>query len=319
MDDTFDISKLRPYSFAIVAENKPTSTQEILAVPYEKQPFLDGQIKSNPTKISVTGTDAQGNTFQASATSDMVIKATWLKGSNTGQQTAPDVQRGERVQLYRYADTDKYYWISLGLDDHLRRGETVIRTYSGTLDASGDGTKPGNCWYSEISTHTGMATFATSVKNGEAAGYIIQLNAKKGVFLFQDSNGNQIEIDSLNSLILLINAQKTAIALNQKNIQMSAPDSISIQATNNVSLNAGKAVSIQAGTTLDLKAGSTSSIAATTLTITAETNVDGDLTVSSGKSATFGGNCTFNGSVTFTKQITAAGINSSQPVTAPNI
>jgi phage gp45-like len=310
-----------------VAENKPTSTHDILAVPYEKQPYLDGQIKSNPTKVTATGVDADGNAFHASATTDMVIKATWLKGSNTGQQTAPDVQRGERVQLYRYADTDKYYWISLGLDDHLRRGETVIRTYSGTLDPKEDGSKPGNCWYSEVSTHTGVATFATSVKNGEAAGYIIQLNAKKGVFKFQDSNGNHIEVDSLNSLILLVNAQQTAIALNQKNLQMSAPDSISIQATDNIvmkagkafSINAGTTVAVESGTTMSLKAGSDASINATNLNITAETNVDGNLTVSNGKTASFGGSCTFTGTVAFEKPITANGISSSAPVTAPNI
>ena len=319
MDDSFDISKLRPYSFALVAENKPPSTMEILAVPYEKQPYIDGQIKSNPNKITVSGTDAQGNAFQATATSDMVIKATWLKGSNTGQQTAPDVQRGERVQLYRYADTDKYYWISLGLDDHLRRGETVIRTYSGTLTDDGKGSMPGYCWYSEVSTHSGMATFSTSMKNGEAAGYIIQLNAKKGVFIFQDTNGNQVEIDSVNALILLINAQKAAFSLNQKNVQVYAPDSISVKAENNYTLQAGKAISIQAGTTLSLQAGTDASLKATNFNITANTTVDGNVTVSSGKSASFGGECTFNGSVTFTQEITAAGINSSKPVTAPNI
>lgn len=335
--ESFDFSLLQPWSYGVVAENKPRSDgkggiqTKILVTPIEKLPFLDGQIKSNPKTIESQGKDAYGQAYHSSATTDLTVVADWLRGENTGRRTPPDVRRGERVQLYRYGDTDKYYWKSLGLDDHLRKGETVIYSLSGTTDEKTDGTHPDNSYYLEASTHDGHIRISTSKSNGEKAKYNFLFDTKNGKVVLNDDAGNQVEIDSVNALIQLVNAMQSAVSINGKNVNIYAPDSMTFKAVNNINIQAGKDIIVQAGKNFNVTCQASSIQAqqnvvlkAVNFNITAETSIDGDLTVSSGKSATFGGSSTFSGPVEFQQTVTAQVINcqslhSTNPISAPNV
>lgn len=308
-----DQSFLHEYSIGIVAENKALGSTKILVTPYEKTQLVDGDLKSNPTKVTSQGKDAQGTNYTVNATMDNVIEAEWLRGTSTNRRTAPDVRRGERVRIYRYADTDQFYWQPMGLDDHLRKGETVIYSFSGTKDEKEDSTKPENSWYMEVSTHNGAATFQTSKKNGEKFGYTIQVDAKNGRVLIQDDVGNSIELDSINTVLLLVNKDQTSVELNKKDINIYAPDNLNIETGKSVNIKT-KNITVEAETI---------TVKATTTNITSVVNVTGDTSITGGFTVTgvttFGDGATINGNVQVNGTIHCNQLTSDQNISAPNV
>ena len=81
--------------------------------------------------------DKKGYVYSDKIETSNSLMAEWLPlGSN--RATAPNVRRGERVFLLQYADDDKYYWVTAGLDPHLRRRETVVFNISNTVDEIDD-------------------------------------------------------------------------------------------------------------------------------------------------------------------------------------
>ena len=222
-------SKYRFYSFGQVANNKPPSSDMIQVTPIEALTMLDGEIISAPMAAETKGTDASGIAYQTKVKTDNAIEAKWMP-MRSNRRTAPDVRRGERVFIWQYADTDKYYWTETGWDDHLRKLETAIFSFSGTMDEAADSLDPVYCYSFEISTHTGNVTLRTSKANGEFCLYSMQFNTKDGRVLLTDELGNQFEMDSKKSVLQLLNADKTNIKIDKRTILFYAPDSITAKA-----------------------------------------------------------------------------------------
>ena len=234
----FDTSKLRFYSFGLVANNLPMSDPDnpteganrLQVTPIEQLTMLDGELGSIPAEQEVEGQDASGKSYISKVTSDTALEADWLPGLGvSNRRTAPNMRRGERVLLFSYADTDLYYWTDLGLDGHLRKLETAIYSWSGTSDEAIDGTKDGNCYSLEVSTHTGQMTLKTSKLNGEHCIYAIQLNTRDGQIWIVDDLDNEIVFDSKLTRIHFKNAEKTELALDKENIYGYASDSINFK------------------------------------------------------------------------------------------
>ena len=120
-----DQSLFHVYTIGRAASNRKLSSPLLEVYPIEHFGYLDGEINSDPTTTKASGVDANGKAYTTSVTTTNSIQATWIQwGSN--RTTPPDVRRGERVLLWRYADTDQFYWTTLGMDDYLRRLETVV-------------------------------------------------------------------------------------------------------------------------------------------------------------------------------------------------
>lgn len=254
------MSKFNIHSIGIVAVNKPLSSHEVEVMPIETLPFLEGEINQNPTVQESQGIDGNGTAYTVKATSDNTVTATWYPETN--RRTPPDVRRGERVVLWKYADADKFYWTSMGRDDNLRKLETVIFTFSDTEDESLDSTAPENCYSLEVSTHTGQVTFQTVKANGEPFAYTFQFNTKEGCVVLADDVGNYAELDSAATLIKLMNRLGTTMELNKKDINAFAPRDISAEATQNVSVKAGKNISLKAGVDFSAEAGNNANMKA---------------------------------------------------------
>lgn len=218
------------YSVGIVAENKQLSSYDILVTPLEVLNMLDGEIKSNPTKQTAQGTDSSGRNYTVDVIHDNCLVATWIDMGGTNRISAPDVRRGERVNIYRYGDADKFYWCPVGKDNHLRKLETVIHAWSGTTDNSDDTLTPDNSYYSEISTHKKTVTFSTSKKNGEVASYTVQIDAGKGLIHIQDDVGQVFEMDTVNHRMTMSNVDKTQIRIDKQNISMYCKDTAALNA-----------------------------------------------------------------------------------------
>lgn len=320
-------SQMKFYSFGRVAENKPQGTDMIQVVPIEQFPMLDGELKSDPKQVEIQGVDASGSTYSSQVTVDSTVDAKWFPMA-TNRKTSPNVRRGERVIVWRYADTDKYYWTELGWDDHLRRLETVVYTFSGTTDESLDATLPENCYSLEVSTHKGAITLQTSKKNGEYCKYVVQINTKDGKIVVTDDLNNVIMLDSQNTLIEFTNALNTTLQLDKQKIYAHADDSISLDAKNLIHLTT-KDFKMEC-TTVTVKCSTievdndTTTFNTTDTTFNGAVNVNGTFAVTAGNSSTFGGTCQFDGTckftqaVEFTAPIKAAGIVSSAAIQGPS-
>lgn len=231
-----NVSKLHLYSVGIVATNKVMSSNQVMVTPLEVMPMLDGEITSNPTLQSVQGQDAQGRNYTVQAIHDISLVADWYNESGDNRSTAPDVRRGERVKIWRYADADKFYWTPMGMDNQLRKLETVRHTYSGTQDESATELDENNSYYTEVSTHQGTITVSMSKANGEVVKYHVQLDGKNGLMHVQDDIGNSIVMDSQNNRIAATNGAGTQVRLDQQNVSMYAKDTIALNALKTFSL-----------------------------------------------------------------------------------
>jgi hypothetical protein len=210
------MSQLRPVAVAVVAVNKKRSSKIIEVADPEQNPFLDGELTDNVQEIQVQGSGANGAAFDIKLKATATKQATWIPfGSN--RVTAPDVRRGEKVQLWQFADDDKFYWTDIGLDEHLRKLETVVFRLSGS-QVEADGIDPTKDYYLEVSTHDGLIHLHTSAANGEPYEWDIQLNTKESILLARDSLGNFGTIESKEGHIEFQNFKGTFFRLVGKDV-----------------------------------------------------------------------------------------------------
>lgn len=213
-------STFRVVSIGWVAENKLLSSKDILVSPGEVLPLLNGELRSEPTKIETAGEDSSGGAYQTSLVTDNNYIATWLPLGETNRRSAPDVRRGERVLIWQAADSDKYYWTSNGQDDILRKLETVIYTFSDTPDETKDSTAFENCYSLEISTHSKQVTFTTAKANGEPFIFQFQFNTADGIVYLKDDVGNYFEFNTAKTFMRLQNNQNSHILMDKKIIDI---------------------------------------------------------------------------------------------------
>jgi hypothetical protein len=227
-----NVSLLHKYSLGVVAENKVMSSNEILVLPHEVLNMTDGDVKSNPQKQTIQGVDASGRNYSTSVIHDNTLKATWLNIAGDNRTTSPDVRRGETVTIWRYGDADKFYWTPMGMNNNLRKLETVRHTFSGTTDETDTTLSEKNSYFHEVSTHKKSVTIGTSKVNGEVAGYTCQIDAANGFIHIQDDAGQIFELDTKNKRFSMTNADGTQVRVDGKNISLVCSDTLAVNATN---------------------------------------------------------------------------------------
>lgn len=213
-------SELRIYSLGTVAENKALGSAVIQVTPIEQLSMLDGELKSEPAYLEDSGVDAAGKTYASKTIVDNALSATWIPIAGGNRATPPDVRRGERVLLFKYADAEELYWADLGWDLRLRKKETVRYTFSNTEAEGVDSTAEGNCHYVEISSHNKTITLQTSKAQGEPFTYTFQFNLANGVVILADDAGNYFEFDSKETEFLLRNAAETEFRMTKEDIYL---------------------------------------------------------------------------------------------------
>lgn len=294
--------QFRAVSYGLVTENKKLGDNTIKVTPVEMTPFVDGELRSQPEKLVAKGVDADGISYELEVTHDTSITAHWLPRSGN-RQTAPDVRRGQRVRLYQFGDTDKYYWEYLGLDDPLFRLETIIIAINNNPVTESDDTLDlSNCYYLEVSTHAQHITFKTCKSNQEPFEYTVQLDTKNGQFVLTDDADNHLLLNSRDRHIRMHNHDGTWVEVNKKNINAYAPDSVNVKAEKDVTVICDK---------MTIKAKSKVVISTPLVDISNNVKVGGNLDVGGAFKA--GGGGEFGGA------IKCAGVQSSLPVSAPNI
>lgn len=320
MDDDRQ-SKLVMYSLGIVTEDKKRGSDQIKVYPVEEFPQIDGKITDWKPTYKGNATDIKGGTKAIDLKGDAILVARWLPFGNSNRNTSPDVIKNETVCIYRYADTNEYYWDTTFREPSLRRLETVCHMY-GNLPSGVQGFDKQSSYWFEVSTHDQHIKVHTSKSNKEPFVYDIVLDTKNGNLTIKDDIGNMIYLDSRAHQIKMINTEGAYYDMIRENITINAPKTIKNICQDYI-VQASKSVSITAGTTVNAKAGTSSTIEAPQntvkgkLTVTGLTTLQNGLNVSgantSGKAGTFDGsfeitqNLTTQGSINSNANITAAG------------
>lgn len=247
-------SIFRTVGIGRVASNKEIGSKEVEIVPLEWMAFHDGEMKSNPTLMEFTAEAPDGTLSQGAAITNTTVVATWLPASSN-RLTAPDVRRGERVELLTIGDSDQYYWRPLGLDDNLRKKETIILGISATDDEADTELRPENMYWIEFSTHSKKLAFSSSLAGGEPFLYEFYFDMEKGEVNLTDNVGNFINLISKLSLIHLQNTKGTSLKLSDKDLLLNAPRDIVASIGRDFIVRAGRDISIEGARSAMIKGG----------------------------------------------------------------
>lgn len=222
------LSKLHWYSVGYAVENKPLSSWDLEVYPAEVAGYTDGEISQERGEETAEGIDAFGQKYSIRVESSHSLKARWMS-FESNRKTPPDVRRGEKVFIYRFADVDKYYWMSDKESEHLRRLETVIYAISATRDESTKELTAENTYYLEVSSHTKQITLHTSKTDGEPFAYTFQFNLKEGAVVLEDDDGNSFQLDSAERQLTIKNKDGSLLDVNKRDILIEAPDSVTVR------------------------------------------------------------------------------------------
>lgn len=302
---------------AIVVENKVHSDgNRIRFVISELLPNTDGQLRNNPVPLKRNYIDARGRKYTSRGTHNNNFTATYYS-NDTFRKTAPDVQRGERVLVWRKGLTDLWYWEPFNGDSmSKRRLETVVQSVNADKQKGGDpdrheGGADGNTYYQEMSSQNKTYTVRTSKANGEVASYTFQINAGDGSIILCDDVGNHIELDTTNMRIWMRNSAQTMVKLEGNNIEMYCNEQCTATVGGNLTVNVNGDANVKVGGSSNIEVGGSSNVnvgGSTTLksngttidsdvTITKNVNINGSLNVAGGTSLGGGGSATGSFSV----------------------
>lgn len=188
-------SRLKLYSLGIVIETKPRGTDYIEVSPIEDLPFAEGLIADIKYKYDVTLPDAQGIARSSKIEGNNQLRAKWIPHGHSNRMTAPDVVKNETVIIFRYADTDEYYWTTVFREPNIRRLETVLYAYgdipSGLIPFDKD-----SSYWCEVSTHDKYIHVHTAKSDGEPYEYDVKIDTANGYVLVTDDVGNFYKLDS---------------------------------------------------------------------------------------------------------------------------
>lgn len=331
-----DISRMRFYSFGLAANNKNLVDEDgqpdrrLEVTPHEIFGDMDGDLLSLPFESEVSGTSADGSEYSAKVTLNTALTATWYPMSSN-RHTPPDVRRGERVVIWRYADSDEFFWTETGWDDHLRRLETIHFRLSATSDEGADMTDSTNYYHIQLSTHEGMIHLETTDKNGEKGVYTLQINTKDGIIGLQDNYGNFLNWDTVESDISLQNGEGTLLRLNKEVFYAYAKDKILMIAdeqmlfqTKQFVLSTDTAL-IEASDSMTIKTPKFQVVSDTNTFTTPNTSFTGNVSIggslvgaANGGTMTFKGACEFEMAATFKSPVTLAGGTTTATLSGPN-
>lgn len=241
------LSNYRLYSVGIVAVSKERDSKEIWVYPTEAIPFMQGEITDAKFRDERTGELPDGQSYTVQLNRGMAVKALWE--GTTNRRTSPNVVAGEQVKLYTVGNSDIYFWTPMGRDDGLRRREAVV--YNWVASGQGEDTDididQTNSYSVSIDTYDQHITLQTSMDNGEYCTYTVQMDLSNGSFTILDSEENIVQLDTKNTKITMMNKEGTFAALDKKDINMHAPQDMTVEVDRDVKVTVGRDVTYKVG------------------------------------------------------------------------
>ena len=208
-----EISRFELYSLGYVVEDILEDDLLLKIVPIELISDIDGEL-GDVDKETNKNINIEKENKITIKTKDTVIIAKWVPLSETNRMTPPTVCKGETVRIFRYAETDKYFWATLYNEIDLKKREKVVYAFSnkGSIE---DKSLSKNMYYVTLDTINKVVRIHTDDTDGELTTYDIEINTKDGLFTLIDGKSNMIELDS--------DRDKLTVTIN-KDIEMNAPN-----------------------------------------------------------------------------------------------
>jgi hypothetical protein len=286
-------SLLKFYSIGIVVKNKIRGSSLISVYPVEVLPGIKGSIADAGGTSKITVTNATGSTVGNSATSQSTLTAKWIPINNSNRTSPPDVYVNESVMIYRYADTDKYYWNTMYGEPSLRKLEDVTYSFSNVKDPNAT-FDPTTSYWIRYNTFDKFIQLHTSTNDGEKAGYDIIIDTGNGEISVIDTLGNSI---ILNSVAGDLNATTTkSIETNTETTTINSSTQVTVNSPE-VTINANNSTTINTNTAI-INAPESVELNTPLASISGNLNVGEG--ISFGTTMTGGGMSVSNGTVTAT-------------------
>lgn len=284
-------SQFRRIGLARVVEDQPSGSVKVVVTPieelYDQESGLVDKFKEQH-KGNLLSTNQTNE--QTENVSTNKINAIWRPTGNTNQITPPNVYRGESVDLYRYGNTQQYYWDKTQHEHNLRGREKVITAYSNREggDPNEEATLD-NSYTVEFNTKDKKIEIKTATNDGEACGYTININTKDGIVTIQDTVENSIVLNSPEGT--LTGNIKEKITLNTKEIEFNCENMV-VNASESYTLN-----TVQES----INASGQSDTVTPLATFSDDTNVGNDTVIgnelTTGSNAMIGGNLLVAGTI----------------------
>ena len=257
-----DLSALKFFSLALVVETPAQFPSSIIKVtPIESLSTQDsGGISKKPVAYEQTHPE-EGGGYHAPKSIDRgnAIEAEWMPLSDSNRDTAPCVYKDETVLLLKYADVQKYYWVTIKRQPQLRRKEMVRWGVSNETAPLKEHNKA-TTYYTELNALDRYFEIS-SPTSGESQLFRIRGDIAQGLLVITDDKGNEVLISSTQGQVT-VNAQQkvvvtsaTSIELNSASVVINA-DSIQL----NGAVQVSKALQVAGG--ISATGGSGGSVAA---------------------------------------------------------
>lgn len=221
------------FSLGYVVEDKAEDSFEILVYPIEAIPTADGQLSFDKND-SLLIKDRDGNNIATKYEESSNIKCYWYPNGEQNRVTAPDVCKGDIVEIYTYGEQDKYFWSVYAHNRGLRKREKVLFFFSNKEGIGGDSS---NAYFYLFDTRNKKVHFHTANNDGEACGYDMLWNTASGIMTISDTLNNSIELKSTEGKLTINTNEK--IILNTKEATVNCEKS-TINASNSCDINTSK-------------------------------------------------------------------------------
>ena len=284
-----DFAGLQFYSNGIVAKTKTRGDDAIEVDPIEKLSMDLGDVSGTSKQKKSSLPNQHGVTKSAGVKGGSVLVAKWIAFGCSNRETPPDVVVGETVMIWRYADTNDYYWTTMFREPSLRRQETVRYVYSNQPSGRTPYDEDSSYWleYDTVDKHIHLHT---SSNDGEPVDYDVTIDTKLGTIEVKDDIGNVFFLDSPKGQ--MDTTTNTGVSVTTQKFVINASTSVEIN-TPSFTLN-----------------GESSTINASSHTENAAVTVTGGLSVSggsSGSSMAITGDIALEGDMTGTGSIVTEG------------
>ena len=224
---TLDLSMFHFNSYGIVAADNPDNESEIKVFPTEKLYLEDGDqnvkegtldkdetykpdsLKHRYRQLKVLPGDIEPRSIIKEEVMPLdktkYLYANWCGINSPNRMTPPNVCKGEKVILYRYGNSDKYFWDTLGFELNLRKEDHVVHAYSDKPEIDEGNVKSGTnedldeTYYIMMSPKTKTIKLHTTDKYSELTTYDITLKTDTGFLEILDGKQNRIILNSANN------------------------------------------------------------------------------------------------------------------------
>lgn len=308
-------SQMRPMGIGVVAENRvPSANNVVMVTPLELLPMLQGELAQQSSTSEETLLDPQGNAIKTTLRSDTAYPMDWWP-SDTRIVDAPYLRRGDKVEIFRFADTKQYFWRELSFDRRLRRGERYRIAISANTeeDRGANGLYDDN-YVLDINGPGGMVLLTTSSSNGEAANYTWSIDAVNGRMFFGDNLGNHYSLSTKDRILRKINSSGTYSEINVDDMTnfgngqvLTEFKTLIDKISESITRTAGTNVTETAGENATYKAGKVLRVEAPIIELVGQIRMMGPISQMDGGQG-YGTDCKFIGNTTWQGNMTATGV-----------